>query len=139
MKITTDRPITEPLDNITVTGATHGKLHVSDGDGVEYVCTPAKEKFSFLASGAQGTHTVLQLDSEGCLLNKASFRLACHTHLEDEGGRFHSLLESLYTTMVNSCGGDGSTHHSANGKTYKYFICWLRDHTHTLKGMKYFC
>jgi len=25
------------------------------------------------------------------------------------------------------------------GKIYKYFVSWLRDHVHTLKGMKYFC
>jgi hypothetical protein len=25
-----------------------------------------------------------------------------------------------------------------HGKIYRYFVCWLRDHVHTLKGMKYF-
>ncbi|MEJ5171949.1 MAG: hypothetical protein WHU10_13260, partial [Fimbriimonadales bacterium] len=45
------------------------------------------------------------------------------------------LLTMLHSTMV----GDGEQGAVLwNGRVYRFFVRWLRDHVHTLKGMRYF-
>src|SRR5690606_14646109 len=55
--------------------------------------------------------------------------------IEDAGGRFGSLLTKLHLTMLRGSEADTV---AVNGKLYRHYVCWLRDHTHVLKGMKYF-
>lgn len=138
MQIRTEALIVKPLETVTVTGAQTGSISVRDGDGVEYVTLPAADSVSFRVSGALGTHNILNLDANGLLLDTAAFKTACKTYVADDGGRYSKLLQGLYKTLVNASSGDGSSLVEVNGKLYTYYICWLRDHTHTMKGMKFF-
>ena len=90
---------------------------------------------AFSAAGALGTHTVRILDEEGCELERASFSVDAQTAIEDAGGTFAELLRDLNYTMNR----DGAQQMViVDGRPYSHFVCWLRDHVHTLKGNKYF-
>jgi len=88
-----------------------------------------------MLGGALGLHTLRILDQDGGELERFLFKVDCETEIEDAGGRFKELLAMLHNTM-NSFGGPKSR--LFKGKVYNYFVWWIRDHVHTLKGMKYF-
>ncbi len=123
-----------PLDDIAVRLPRGAALRVLDGDGVTY----HEGGSPFCASGALGTHTILALNSEGRLVGTGSFRVEASTEIRDKKGEFGPLLKNLALTMEQSCNADGARQATVDGKTYRFYICWLRDHTHTLKGMQYF-
>ncbi len=124
----------EPLEKVTVSADAAGTLVVLDGQGREYLRRRAGRRVAFAAAGALGRHEVRLEDAEGRLIERTEFHVDCQTAIEDAGGRFRRLLEMLYWTMrrggIDCC--------PYQGKVYEYFVCWLRDHVHTLKGMKYF-
>jgi hypothetical protein len=128
-----------PLQTVQVKGASaNGTLVVLDGDGEEYVHAPSSDPFEFKTGGALGRHTVQLLSPDQKLLGSANFHLECETSLADEGGRFAKLLAMLRWTM-ESWDNDAPVHVARfNEHMYRFFVCWLRDHTHTMKGMKYF-
>jgi len=70
------------------------------------------------------------------VVEEATFKVDCSSWIEDDDGRFSSLLGMLFHTMRTW--NEGPTWVRLGGKYYKYYVCWLRDHVHTLKGMKYF-
>jgi len=125
-----------PLDTVSVRGADEGHIVVTDGEGREYVRAEAVEGFAFQVGGALGRHMVHHEDAEGRLIAAIGFEVDCETAIDDEGGRFKDLLFMLYWTMVGR-GGEVGTFRDGD-RIYKYFVGWLRDHVHTLKGMKYF-
>lgn len=127
-------PIT-PLDIVTINGTGSGEIIVLDGVGREYFRARASAGLRVPVSGALGRHTALLLDSSGKLVDSAGFEVSCRTAIKDEGGAFGDMLEKLWFDMAtNACNGRVKL----GKKVYKYFVHWLRDHTHTLKGMKYF-
>ncbi len=126
----------EPLDRVTVRGADSGRIAVLDGEGREYVRAEAADPFSFTAAGALGEQNVVREDEEGRPVESVTFTLDCTTRIEDEEGAFGELLDVLYWTMVGWHGETGSFR--MDRKVYKMFVGWLRDHVHTLKGMKYY-
>ena len=125
----------QPLDQITVTGAEGGTVSVRDGRGREYFRAAAAPNVSFRVSGTLGYHTILIQDASGKEVARLPFRVAAETQIEDEGGTFAELLQLLYATM---CRFNETGITVWNGRLYKFFVCWLRDHVHTMKGMKYF-
>ncbi len=125
-----------PLDPITIKSDDGGILSVRDGAGREYLRENIAGKKSFRISGSIGTHTVFLLDNEGRIVSSASFRVACSTSVKDSSGKYAKLLEMLKYTMTSW--SEGSTTIKLGNKFYKYYVCWIRDHVHTLKGMKYF-
>jgi hypothetical protein len=139
MRIKTQHAITKPLDGILLPAGGSGRISVRDGEGHEYASAPADKDFELIVGGALGSHTVFHLDDEGRIIDSASFRVDCETEIEDEGGRFKRLLETLLDTMLSWwSGADGTKYLRIGGKRYRFFVCWLRDHVHALKGMKYF-
>jgi len=137
--IQTPSTITEPLESVTIPQVGPGTFSVRDGQGREYVRAASDRDVEFIVGGALGTHTVFHLDPDGCILDTASFRVDCRTQIDDDGERFGRLLEILYYTMFTWWqGGSGINSIRLNGKLYKYYVSWLRDHVHALKGMKYF-
>lgn len=135
LSLDNSRPEWAPLDTITLRGADSGTVRVLDGEGTEYVRLDAAGTVSFAVGGALGTHTVLHTDSQERLICSVGFRVNCATAIRDQGGRYQALLESLWWTMATN---REMGHVKIDGKTYRYLVHWLRDHTHTLKGMKYF-
>jgi hypothetical protein len=108
---------------------------VRDGAGRVYVREPAKGGVKFVVAGALGTHLLTLEDRAGKTVQTAAFTVQCQTGIDDEGGRFRDLLQNLYYTMIHF---NEPKNQLALGKVYKFFVCWLRDHVHTMKGMKYF-
>jgi hypothetical protein len=125
-----------PLETITVQSDIEGSICVRDGTGREYSRNRISEKSSFKISGSLGTHTVFLLDEEKKIISTATFRVECKTFLKDGSGKYENLLEMLKFTM-NVYSEKVSTIRLGH-KFYRYYVCWLRDHVHTLKGMKYF-
>ncbi len=130
------QPRFRPLDEVTVTGAAEGVVVVRDGRGREYTRREASDPFQFIASGALGTHTVTCEDAEARVQQTTSFELDCTTTIRESSGRFSDLLDICYWTMVGWHGETGAFR--IDEKVYKFFVRWLRDHVHTLKGMKYY-
>ena len=125
-----------PLDRLTVTAPFEGTVSVRDALGREYVRRPAGKAVRFQAAGALGNHVVHLEDAAGTIVETATFRVDCETGIDDAGGQFKNLLGMLHWTMVRW--GEANDCVRWNGKLYRYFVCWLRDHVHTMKGMKYF-
>ncbi len=125
-----------PLDPITVRSDVDGILSVRDGAGREYFRGKINGKKSFRISGSVGGHTVFLLDKEERILSSVSFRVECQTYIKDDSGKYARLLEMLKYTMTSW--SEGSNVIKLGNKFYKYYVCWIRDHVHTLKGMKYF-
>ena len=100
---------------------------------------PAAGRVTFTAGGAAGDHECASSTRPG--RGRPGFRLEARTGLKDEGGRMEELLRVLRKTLQrpNDSGtptGVGSL--DWRGRTYRYYVPWIRDHVHTLKGMKYF-
>ncbi|MGE5558810.1 MAG: hypothetical protein ACM3WV_09375 [Bacillota bacterium] len=130
-----EKTIYRPLEAVTILTEGKGIVAVRDGEGREYVRVPAQSTVRFLAGGALGTHIVSLWDENGMETGSLKLRVDCETAILDEKGFFSELLTMLHYTMIH-------WHETGNclyqGKIYKYFVSWLRDHVHTLKGMKYF-
>ncbi len=124
-----------PLERLTLLGAEGGMVSVRDGMGREYVRVPAQAQLTFTVGGATGYHQVTLEDSAGQVKERLVFRVVAETRIADAGGEFADLLQMLYYTMVT-----GREAHCVRycGRLYHYFVPWLRDHVHTMKGMKYF-
>jgi hypothetical protein len=137
MQITNDTPGRRyaPLETIELVGAEDGEVIVSDALRRVYVRVPATSPLRFTVGGAPGNHTVLLLNNQGKLRRRLFFCVEAQTQLADETGEFAELLQMLYLTMA----GDSEMGQVRwNGQVYHFFVRWLRDHVHTLKGMKYF-
>lgn len=126
-----------PLDSVDIRSGEEGALLAFDGQGNLYDRGDLRTKRTLVLGGAPGKHLLLLTDRKGRLLDFASFTLECKTLVEDASGRYRKLLEVLYHTMTNEWERECSVVRY-NGKYYHHFVRWLRDHVHTLKGMKYF-
>jgi hypothetical protein len=124
-----------PLERVTLLGANEGTVSVKDGMGREYVRTPASPALAFTVGGALGYHQVTLEDAAGHVQDTLAFRVAAQTRINDAGGEFSDLLQMLYHTMA----GELMPHYTRyQGRLYFYLVGWLRDHVHTMKGIKYF-
>jgi len=123
-----------PLDEVRISGEGQGTLSVRDGMGREYLRRRFRAAARVPVGGALGWHVAELEDDDGNVVETARFRVDCRTEIDDQGGRFHKLLTVLHHTMART------QLHAAtyNDRIYKFFVGWLRDHVHSLKGMKYF-
>ncbi len=118
-----------PLETVSIQEPPDGHVEVLDGQGVSYAAFDLKRKKTFTVSGALGEHRIL---CDGKPLG--SFSVDCETAIDDQGGAYKKLLAVLRQSML------GAFHQDVRigNKHYHFFVCWLRDHVHTLKGMQYF-
>ncbi|MEO0963742.1 MAG: hypothetical protein AAFY08_01365 [Planctomycetota bacterium] len=133
--------VVKPLDRIAIEmpGEVHdARLVVSDSRGRVYVDRPVGDGISFKVGGALGWQIARLIGSDGRETASWRFRVEAETVIEDGEHGFGEMLRGLQHTMYATSTGDGSTAALIEGKLYHYFFRWLRDHTHTLKGMKYF-
>jgi hypothetical protein len=115
-----------PLQPIELLDCPHPDISVSDGAGSTYYEGPPW----FLVGGALGTHRIC------CGSETLTFDVEAKTAIDDSSGQYSELLTMLHYTMVSESGERNSV--LWNGKLFRFFICWLRDHVHVMKGMKYF-
>jgi hypothetical protein len=138
-KLTIRNSMFKPLDRVTVQGADHGVISVRDGTGQEYVRNTATASFSFQVGGAIGNHTVILQDEAGKLLDFAHFTVNCKTEIKDADARFYQLANILHNTMIRFEDRYASAIRlNSRDAYYQYFVSWIRDHVHSLKGLKYF-
>ena len=77
----------------------------------------------------------------GRVADSQSFVLQPRTAIEDASGQAQELLRIARRTLErpNDSGTPtGVGRLDWNGGTFHYYVPWLRDHVHTMKGMKYF-
>jgi hypothetical protein len=137
--------IYKPLDELNLVCDTACEIRVYDAEGRNYFSSKASKNHTFIIGGALGTHQVIVLDNKGVELQRNRFKVGAQTKIEDSSGAYKKLFTQLYWTMVGSeegadMGGRGGEAFPflVEGKFYFTFVPWLRDHVHTLKGMKYF-
>jgi hypothetical protein len=133
--------VVRPLQAVTVTVTGPGSVSVLDGRGREYVRVPASGQVTFTAGGSAGAQSVRLVDPAGKVAETATFRLGARTAIEDEGGRMKELLRLGRKTLARPNDSGTPTGVAAlewRGSSYDYYVPWIRDHVHTLKGMKYF-
>jgi hypothetical protein len=134
--------VVRPLQSVTAEATAAGTLSVLDGRGREYVrLASTGGPVTFTAGGAAGEHAVVLLDAAGKTVASSAFVLEPRTAIEDEGGRMKELLRLARKTLErpNESGtptGVGTL--DWRGRRFHYFVPWIRDHVHTMKGMKYF-
>jgi len=127
----------QPLETVLVLGGPWKTLLVTDGHGREYFRALSGDKIAFAVGGSLGTHTIRALDEKGCVIGSLTFQVDARTHLEDQGGLFQDLFAILNKTM-RCYSPDGTGSIQWRGKTYRHFVHWILDHSHTAKGMQYF-
>ena len=127
----------KPFDEITVSGFKKGTIRVLDGNGNLFLSKQVDgTPFCFKAGGALGVQTILYVNNKQVLEDWTSYKIDAKTEIKDKGSRYERLLNTLYWSMIDEIGKIDSRRY--NGKFYEFFVCWLRDHVHTMKGMKYF-
>lgn len=126
-----------PLETAVLVGAESGHITVTDGKGRVYVRTQAAPTVTFTIGGAPGYHLVTLADDAGQERARFAFEVHAETRLDDDGSQFSDLLKMLHFTMIANPWGERG-YMRWNGHTYTFFVRWLRDHVHVLKGMKYF-
>jgi hypothetical protein len=131
-----DTEVFAPLEDVTVECDGDGTLCIRDGQGRTYFRAAAGGEVTFRVGGALGTHTVFREDGAGRVAEEAAFVVDCRTAIDDEGGRYRRLLDMLYFTLMTW--GENDAMSRVDGKYYSYYVRWIRDHVHTLKGKKYF-
>lgn len=125
-----------PLDTLTFQSEKPGTLVIYDAIGREYHRGDIQKSAKVKVAGSLGSQVAELLDEEERQLSRLVFQVECKTKINDRRGRFKQLLEWLHWTMIGWHGETGQVRY--NGKVYRFFVRWLRDHVHTLKGMKYF-
>lgn len=135
--------IYKPLTKLNVRISILCNLTISDGNGVVYINIKNSNEINFLIGGSLGTHIISVQNASGKELAKATFKVDTETAIEDESGTFKQLNTIIHWSMVGrSPGMDGGGGLAApflvDSKFHYFFVPWLRDHVHTLKGMKYY-
>jgi len=129
--------ILKPLEQIQLTSEKPGTIQVFDGKNVEYYRNSIQDQQVLTVGGNLGFHLILFLDEAGAAIDFITFQMDCQTSISDSAGKYKRLMDNLYFTMTNEWEREAGVIRY-NGKFYHHFVRWLRDHVHTLKGMKYF-
>lgn len=129
--------LAKPFDELTVYSKKSGKIEVIDGKGNLYFSQKIDKKIQFKIGGAIGTQSIHLFDKNNCLIDRLSFQVYCETQLHESSGQYEKLLDILYYTMTHEWSREAGIYRY-QGNDYHVFVSWLRDHVHTLKGMKYF-
>ncbi len=131
------RHVFSPLQEIELATKQAGEISLRDAQGKEYFREKVKTSAKAEIAGALGKQTIFLQDKKGRILDFAVMEVNAKTQIKDEKNEYGKLLEILYSTMLGEWGRAASILH-IEGKFYHTFVSWLRDHVHTLKGMKYF-
>jgi len=126
-----------PLQDLLISSGEPGFIRVFDGQNQEYFKQEMTGSANLTIGGAIGNQLVILEDKKGRVTDFATFRVDCKTSVDDSSGKFRKLLDVLYYTMTNEWERESSVV-QYDGKYYHHFVRWIRDHVHTLKGMKYF-
>lgn len=129
-----------PLQEVTLDGVQEGIISVKDGAGREYLREVARPEMSFRIGGTLGKQLITRENAMGQILERLLVEVDASTTISDQGGQFSELLQLLLYTMLTQSNPDWAetAYVRYEGRIYHFFVRWLRDHVHVLKGMKYF-
>jgi hypothetical protein len=122
----------QPLDNLLFIAKKGQMITVTDGQGKEYFRGIAQPEIRFTVSGALGKHQISMIDKKGQKAGLQSFEVKAETQVE--AGQYYNAMFEMFKKGMDSEVGDIIW----NGKKYHYFVPWMLDHCHTMKGLKYF-
>ena len=125
----------KPLDEITIDGFKKGTLQIIDGSGNLFLSQNVEAPFTYKIGGGLGIQSVLLLGKKNEIEDWTSYKVDAKTEINDKGDRYKKLMSTLYWSMVRYEKVDLMRY---NDEFYEFFVCWLRDHVHAMKGMKYF-
>jgi hypothetical protein len=129
--------VIKPLDVVTITTSEPGYFFIRDGRFRMYRRGDGKvSSITFRVGGALGNHFCEIRNGNGDRIDSIYFPVNCQTEIVDSAGVYKELLNTLYWSMISEFGETSA--YRINGRIYKVFVGWLRDHTHTMKAMKYF-
>lgn len=129
--------VIKPLDVVTITTSESGYFFIRDGRFRMYKKGEGKViSITFRVGGALGNHFCEIRNNNGDRIDSIYFPVNCQTEINDSTGIYKELLQTLYWSMIGEFGETSA--YRTNGRIYKVFVGWLRDHTHTMKAMKYF-
>jgi len=129
--------VIKPLELVTISTAETGYFFIRDGRFRMYRKSDGKvNNITFKVGGALGNHFCELRNSKGDRLDSIYFSVNCQTEIEDSSGLYKELLNTLHWSMIGEFGETSA--YRINGKIYKVFVGCLRDHTNTMKAVKYF-
>ncbi|TAG52426.1 MAG: twin-arginine translocation signal domain-containing protein, partial [Cytophagales bacterium] len=133
----------QPLNQLKINTDILTNIEVSDGNGSVYARFLNIKTANFYIAGALGNQTISAVDKNGKVISKFNFKVDTSTFIEDETGTYKELNNVIHWSMIGRApgmdgGGGLAMPILAEGKFYYFFVPWLRDHVHTLKGMKYY-
>jgi hypothetical protein len=134
--------IAHPLEEVSVADVPGTTLVVRDGQGRIYQQLAAASRLTFIVGGALGTQRVEALDSSGKRLDALTFQVEAETSFKSDAEAYPDLFRLALKTMKgehgDEQGADGTGSIVWHDRTYKFFVPWILDHSHTTKGMQYF-
>lgn len=129
--------VIKPLDVVTISTTETGYFFIRDARFRMYRKGDGKvNSITFKVGGALGNHFCELRNNNGDRIDSIYFSVDCQTEIVDSLGLYKELLNTLYWSMIGEWGETSA--YRINGRIYKVFVGWLRDHTHTMKAMKYF-
>ncbi|MDX2189988.1 MAG: hypothetical protein SFY32_09005 [Bacteroidota bacterium] len=129
--------ILSPLSTVKVSSTVGGTFVIRDAQSRIYAKSNSSLKaFEFKIGGALGFHSISLEDTSGKTLDLIGFKVDTKTEIKDKSGKFDELLRIVQWSLVGEWGETSSFRY--NNRIYTVFVGWIRDHTHTLKMMKYF-
>lgn len=112
------------------------RILISDALRREYLSLAVRPGMDvpFVARGAAGAHLVELRNAAGERLAFTRFTLRAETRFACDRGPYAALAGRI--AQLLACNAEQKPF-LINGKIYRMFVCWGRDHVHTLKAMKY--
>lgn len=112
------------------------RVRISDGAGRTYLdADPRRGRVSFTVRGSLGIHRASAVRADGSVATTISFRVAARTALACDRGVYARYAERLWGGLRTS---DESRPIVVGGRLRQLCVCWLRDHTYTLKALRHF-
>lgn len=112
------------------------RVIAADGAGRIYVdAKPRRGAVSFTARGTAGIHRLIAVAADGATLAEVQFHLRPRTSIVCDRGTY-----ARYHTRVahNMEQFEEGQIFPIDGEMHRLCVCWLRDHTYTLKALRHY-
>ncbi len=126
-----------PLEAGSVTPRTGAvRVIAMDGAGrIYWEAVPNGGPLGFKVRGTAGIHRVMAFDDIGNLVDEIHFSLRPRTGMICDQGHYADCLTRVANLMEEF---DELQKHTVGGKMHRLCVCWLRDHTYTLKALRHY-
>lgn len=127
----------EPLTVIKIKTAEKVKISITDSFGKMYFSSSLyADNHLITLGGALGIQVISAENQKGELIGKKTIKLETQTSFETSSNQLNQLFIDLRWSLVGEWGEMNSIRY--NNRIYRLYVSWIRDHTHSLKALKYF-